>query len=233
MSIFSKITWIDQIKDALGNIIQQGTPVSANNMNCIEDGIEEALQDISTHVADEDNPHAVNKVDVGLGSADNTSDENKPVSIAQQNALNGKLNSDANAVSASKLATARNIALDGDASGSITFDGTANKTINVVVNDNSHTHLFSNITSKPTTLASFKKGSDTFLVGTSSKTVTDSFITVDAQVVVNPTAVKENYWEVVSYAGNFIITSREEPEGSASNEINAVTFDWSASKGGA
>jgi hypothetical protein len=36
------------------------------------------------------NPHSVNKADVGLGSADNTTDANKPVSTAQQTALNLK-----------------------------------------------------------------------------------------------------------------------------------------------
>ena len=46
MSIFSKITWIDQIKDALGNIIQQGTPVSANNMNRIEQGVKDAADEL-------------------------------------------------------------------------------------------------------------------------------------------------------------------------------------------
>lgn len=45
-----------------------------------------------------------------------------------------------NVASATKLATARTISLGGDASGSITFDGTANKTLTVVVNNDSHTH---------------------------------------------------------------------------------------------
>lgn len=36
--------------------------------------------------------HAPTKAEVGLGNVDNTSDVNKPVSTAQQNALNGKLN---------------------------------------------------------------------------------------------------------------------------------------------
>lgn len=36
------------------------------------------------------NPHNVNKVDVGLGSVDNTSDADKPISTATQTALDGK-----------------------------------------------------------------------------------------------------------------------------------------------
>lgn len=36
------------------------------------------------------NPHGTSKADVGLGNVDNTSDANKPVSTAQQTALNAK-----------------------------------------------------------------------------------------------------------------------------------------------
>lgn len=59
---------------------------------------------------------------LGLGSVDNTSDANKPVSTAVQTALNGKLGSTANAASATKLATARTI-------NGVAFDGTANITL--------------------------------------------------------------------------------------------------------
>jgi hypothetical protein len=45
---------------------------------------------VSTHVANTSNPHATTKAQVGLGNADNTSDANKPVSTATQNALNLK-----------------------------------------------------------------------------------------------------------------------------------------------
>ena len=41
-----------------------------------------------THVTDKSNPHGVTKAQVGLGNVDNTSDENKPVSAAQQTAIN-------------------------------------------------------------------------------------------------------------------------------------------------
>jgi hypothetical protein len=44
----------------------------------------------ATHNARTDNPHSVTKTQVGLGSADNTSDAGKPVSTAQQNALDLK-----------------------------------------------------------------------------------------------------------------------------------------------
>ena len=48
---------------------------------------------VNAHTSDYNNPHEVNKLQVGLGNVDNTSDINKPVSIAQQAALD-KLKSD-------------------------------------------------------------------------------------------------------------------------------------------
>lgn len=44
----------------------------------------------NTHVLDLANPHQVTKSQVGLGNADNTSDANKPISLATQSALDGK-----------------------------------------------------------------------------------------------------------------------------------------------
>ena len=43
-----------------------------------------------THSQTSGNPHGTSKADVGLGNVDNTSDANKPVSTAQQTALDGK-----------------------------------------------------------------------------------------------------------------------------------------------
>jgi len=74
------------------------------------------------------------KADVGLGNVDNTSDANKPVSTAMQNALNGKSNTNHThnyaasasvggaANSAVKLQTARNI-------NGVAFDGTRDITV--------------------------------------------------------------------------------------------------------
>lgn len=43
---------------------------------------------IANHIADANNPHKVTKSQLGLGNVDNTSDVNKPVSTAQQTAIN-------------------------------------------------------------------------------------------------------------------------------------------------
>lgn len=45
---------------------------------------------LETHINNKSNPHKVTKDQVGLGNVDNTSDANKPISTATQNALNGK-----------------------------------------------------------------------------------------------------------------------------------------------
>lgn len=46
-----------------------------------------SYDDLQDHVADADNPHKVTKAQVGLGSVDNTSDVDKPVSTAQAVAI--------------------------------------------------------------------------------------------------------------------------------------------------
>lgn len=43
--------------------------------------------DLSSHASNTSNPHGVTKAQVGLGNVDNTSDANKPISTATQNAL--------------------------------------------------------------------------------------------------------------------------------------------------
>lgn len=65
---------------------------------------------------------ALTKSDVGLGVVDNTADSAK------------------NVLSATKLTTARSIALSGGVTGSVTFDGTANVNISATIVDNSHSH---------------------------------------------------------------------------------------------
>jgi len=81
-----------------------------------------------------------------LGNVDNTTDANKPISIATQAALDGKLDSASPATTATKWATARTLTttLTGDVTGTanMVVDGTADQTVTVttVVEDNSHTH---------------------------------------------------------------------------------------------
>lgn len=69
-----------------------------------------------------------------------------------QTALDGKLATTANAVSATKLQTSRSIALSGDVTGSVNFDGTANVTITTVIADDSHNHTIANVDGLQTAL---------------------------------------------------------------------------------
>ncbi len=66
-------------------IVDIGNYFSADNTN-------DALQELGAHKASTSNPHGVTKTQVGLGSVDNTSDANKPVSTTTQTALNLKAN---------------------------------------------------------------------------------------------------------------------------------------------
>lgn len=72
-----------------------------------------------------------------------------------QAALDGKLGKTATAAAATKLATARSIALTGDVTGSVSFDGTSNVSMTTTVANDSHTHSFANLTSKPTTVSGY------------------------------------------------------------------------------
>lgn len=56
-----------------------------------EEAISVSLQE---HISDKTNPHNVTKIQVGLENVDNTSDIDKPISTAQQNALALKANTD-------------------------------------------------------------------------------------------------------------------------------------------
>lgn len=50
--------------------------------------IMKGISDLITHLANTSNPHSVTKSQVGLGNVNNTSDASKPVSTAQQKAIN-------------------------------------------------------------------------------------------------------------------------------------------------
>jgi hypothetical protein len=115
-----------------------------------------------TSVAGRTGAVVLTKTDVGLSGVDNTSDTAKPVSTAQQTALDLKLNANANAVSATKLVTARTVSLSGDVTGSATFDGSANVSITAVIVDDSHNHTIDNVDGLQTAInariASSEKG---------------------------------------------------------------------------
>lgn len=102
-----------------------------------ENAYEPANANIQTHIASTSNPHSVTKTQVGLSNVDNTADNVK------------------NVATATKWATARTLTLSGDVSGSATLDGSADATLAVTVANDSHTHAFANVTSRPTTVVGY------------------------------------------------------------------------------
>lgn len=67
-------TKLDGLKDQAG---------ITSDINAVQTNLE-------THINNKSNPHEVTKEQVGLSNVDNTSDANKPISTATQNALNDK-----------------------------------------------------------------------------------------------------------------------------------------------
>lgn len=70
-----------------GNIVATDTQAAITEL----DGQDTTIAgNLSTHISDVANPHAVTQTQVGLANVDDTSDADKPVSTATQTALDGK-----------------------------------------------------------------------------------------------------------------------------------------------
>lgn len=65
--------------------------VSGEKLSVAFGKLAKAVSDLIEHLANKSNPHGVTKSQVGLGNVNNTSDADKPVSTAQQAALDKKL----------------------------------------------------------------------------------------------------------------------------------------------
>lgn len=81
--------------EGLQSEIARATEAEQNLQKSIEQEIQRATsteaaitQSVSQHTGDTNNPHQVTKAQIGLSNVDNTSDINKPVSTAQQLAIN-------------------------------------------------------------------------------------------------------------------------------------------------
>lgn len=77
------ITAADSVLSALGKLQKQITDLSST--------VSTNGSTLSSHTSNTSNPHSVTKAQIGLSDVDNTSDINKPVSTAQQTALNLKV----------------------------------------------------------------------------------------------------------------------------------------------
>lgn len=92
--ILTKIKTVDGIDSGLDADKLDGLEASAFALSDHNHtGIyEPANTNIQSHIGNTSNPHSVTKIQINLGNVDNTSDLNKPVSTAQQSALNLKEN---------------------------------------------------------------------------------------------------------------------------------------------
>lgn len=81
-----RVTAENQREDA-ENIRGQNEEIRISQEQTREENTTRALEQLTTHLADKNNPHNTTAAQVGLGRADNTPDAEKPVSVAQQDAI--------------------------------------------------------------------------------------------------------------------------------------------------
>lgn len=113
---------------------------------------------VNSHVSNTSNPHSVTKAQVGLGNVDNTSDSNKPVSTAQQEAINNAKTEVTNTVgnytiNGKKINTNPSLVKADVGLGNVDNTSDTNKPISTATQNAlnekaniSHTHTTSNIT---------------------------------------------------------------------------------------
>lgn len=118
-----------QLKMPVANVIHAHTngTLEVRVTPIDENAYEPSNSNIQGHIANVSNPHGVTKAQVGLGNVNNTADSTK------------------NVLSATKLTTSRTIALSGDVTGSVSFDGSSNVAITATVQDDSHNHVIANV----------------------------------------------------------------------------------------
>lgn len=68
----------------LNELIVKLSETLQNTSGDINESINDVLSNLTAHKNDKDNPHKVNKTQVGLGNVDNTSDVDKPISTATE-----------------------------------------------------------------------------------------------------------------------------------------------------
>lgn len=163
--------------------------MAVTKLNKTQVGLENVSNDaqlkIASNLSDLSNAAAA-RANLGLGNVSNTSDATK------------------NVLSATKLTTARTIELAGDAVGSVSFDGSSDATITVVVQDDSHAHIISNVDGLQTALDA-KQGGYIATTTTVSKTLSNlerCFVTAAGQTITLP-ASPSNGWEVTIMVGDF------------------------------
>lgn len=83
-SDYTTKTYVDDAVQNITDGYQEADNLLSNRINSISSSLGE---EISNHIDSRENPHQVTAQQVGLGNVDNTSDINKPISNATQNAI--------------------------------------------------------------------------------------------------------------------------------------------------
>lgn len=111
-----------------------------------------------------------------------------------------------NASTASTLATARTITLDGDVSGSVAFNGGSNVTITATVADDSHNHVISNVDGLQTALdAKAAKNGDAAQPFTASTVTVGNFVVKEEAGLLTITTVGGTGLMKLDAAGNLTV----------------------------
>lgn len=90
---------VDALNSAIGTKASQSdlnslqttvnTKANQSDLTTLQNTVSANETTLSNHTSNKSNPHGVTASQVGLGNVDNTSDANKPISTATQNAING------------------------------------------------------------------------------------------------------------------------------------------------
>lgn len=137
---------VDGVALVAGNrvLVKDQTTASANGIYVVASGAWARAADMD---AAAEFKNAVVTVAEGTSNADSmwqvTTDGT--ITVGSTAISWGQMYIKANVGSADKLSTARTITLGGDASGSVSFDGSANVTLTVAVADDSHAHSISTV----------------------------------------------------------------------------------------
>ena len=146
-------------------------------------------------------------------------DPNFATTVSTQ--IGAKLDATANAVSASKLATARSIGLSGDVIGSANFDGSSNITITATVADDSHNHVISNV-----------DGLQAALDGKSATTHNHTLDGLSNTTITSNTAGEILKWNGTAWVNNTLSEAGIQPAGSYQvagtyNTVIGIDTDYS------
>lgn len=119
--------------------------------------------------------------------------------------ITGNSGTATSANSAYKWTNARTITMGGDLSGSVSIDGSANVTLAATVANDSHTHEFANLTSRPTTLQGYGVIPEELPadIDLDTKTITGLYsqsYNVEATLALNYPAAVAGLLEVFAYA---------------------------------